>query len=161
MKTTKTTWVCVASEYTDTTGVHEEQQWVKAVLRPYRDGAAWVPLIDGTSVYNFFDSVVVMFKELPKWEHNTQRVWKGIYFPASALSAVGLGRSGWYGFASGEDNTLGTKYNGFYRCVVNTLTSAAGTGEPIAPHPTDVTRLEIAEDSLRNTLSMMLNVINK
>ena len=161
MKTTKTTWVCVQSEYTDTEGVKQEQQWVKAVLRPYRDGAAWVPLIDGTAIYNFYDSVIVMFKTLPVWEHTNQRQWKGIYFPASALASVGMGRSGWYGFASAEDNTLGTKYNGFYRCVVDTKTPAAGTGPPTAPHPNDVTRLEIAEDSLRNTLSMMLNVINK
>lgn len=160
MKTTKTTWVCVASQYTDTTGVKEEQQWVKAVLRPYRDGGSW-NVEDNGSVYRFFDSVIVMFKTLPVWVNQNQRTWKGIYFPPSALEAVGMAQGGWYGFASGEDNTMGTRYNGYYRCVVDTKTSGTGTGVPEAPHPNDVTRLEIAEDSLRNTLSMMLNVINQ
>jgi hypothetical protein len=161
MKTTKTTWVCVSRTITlPETGPVEYQEWCKVVMRPLAEGA-YTEFEPGTTIYSWYNSVRILFKTLPNWGNSG--TWNGIYIPPNALESIGFGGAygKWYGLASASDNHMGSKYNGHYETVVDLSKLGSGKGVPKAPHPDQVTRLEIAEDSLRNTLSIMRNAIKQ
>lgn len=155
MKNTKVQWLCLIREI-GTSGAREEQ-WVRGVLRPYRDGIKQ-SANGGSLVFFSTTQVEVLLKELPDWQVETGNtsVWVGIDTPTE----LGIVQSDytWALINTQSDYTTGTRFNKYYGFTASTGTINPTNIEPPVTTMPDVIRLEQAEDNLRSTL-VAANVI--
>lgn len=160
MRNTKVQWLCLIRNGDG--AAPREEQWVRGVLRPYRDGVKQVAQ-NNTLVFFSTIQVEVLLKELPQWQNSSESrsTWVGVDTEYAQDLGVSTEEYSWLLINTASNYTTGTRFNKYYG-----FTAATGTVQPndIAPPQVtmpDVISLEQAEDNLRSMLTVLDVTIQK
>lgn len=160
MKNTKVEWLCLIRQ-TNVSGAREEQ-WVRGVIRPYRQGVKQAVERGGLVFFSNIQAEVLL-RELPQWKQEAVNptVWVGVDTEYAKDLGVNTGKYSWLLLNTASDNTTSTRFNKYYGFTASTGTTYPTNLEPPVTTMPDVIRLEQAEDNLRSMLFVMETTIEK
>lgn len=149
MKTVKTQWLCLIKE---SQGQPREEQWVRGVLRPYRDGVKQ-SVVSETLVFFNNIQVEVMLHKIPEWVSDVEAE-DNVFVYVDTPKAFGITTEDytWLLLNTQSNYTTGTRLNKYWAFTASngTLTPTDNTA-PVVTMP-NVQALEQAEDHLRSAL---------